>query len=57
VERDHAMAALKAHEAGLKRLGARRLYLFGSLCGGEARDTSDADLFFHYEEGKFGLFA
>jgi predicted nucleotidyltransferase len=44
------MAALKAHEAGLKRLGARRLYLFGSLCGGEARDTSDADLFFTKKE-------
>jgi predicted nucleotidyltransferase len=56
MERDHAIATLKAHEAELRRLGVRRLYLFGSTARGEARDNSDVDLFFDYEEGKFGLF-
>jgi uncharacterized protein len=56
MERDHAIATLKAHEAELKQLGVQRLYLFGSTARGEAWDTSDVDLFFDYEEGKFGLF-
>jgi predicted nucleotidyltransferase len=56
MERDHAIATLKAHEAELKQLGVQRLYLFGSTARGEARDASDVDLFFDYEEGKFGLF-
>jgi predicted nucleotidyltransferase len=47
---------LKAHDTQLKQLGVQRLYLFGSTARGEARDTSDVDLFFDYEEGKFGLF-
>ncbi len=56
MERDAAIARLKAHEAELKRLGVRSLYLFGSTARGEARDNSDVDLFFDYEKGKFGLF-
>ena len=56
MERDQAIAKLKAHEAELKRLGVQQLYLFGSTARGEARDPSDVDLFFDYEEGKFGLF-
>ena len=56
MERDHAIATLKAHDAELKQLGVKRLYLFGSTARGEAGDTSDVDLFFDYEEGKFGLF-
>jgi predicted nucleotidyltransferase len=47
---------LKAHEAALRQLGVQRLFLFGSTARGEAGDTSDVDLFFDYEEGKFGLF-
>jgi uncharacterized protein len=46
-----AMAALKAHEAELKRLGVEHLYLFGSTARGEARVTSDVDLFFDHERG------
>jgi uncharacterized protein len=56
MDRDAALATLKAHEAELKRLGVRSLYLFGSTARGEARDDSDVDLFFDYEKGKFGLF-
>jgi predicted nucleotidyltransferase len=56
MDRETAIARLKAHEAELKRLGVRSLYLFGSTARGEARDDSDVDLFFDYEKGKFGLF-
>jgi predicted nucleotidyltransferase len=56
MDRATAIAALKAHEGELKRLGVEHLYLFGSTARGEARDDSDVDLFFDYEKGKFGLF-
>ena len=56
MERDAAIATLKAHEAELKRLGVEHLYLFGSTARGDARDDSDVDLFFDYERGKLGLF-
>jgi predicted nucleotidyltransferase len=56
MERDQAIAKLKEHEAELKQLGVESLYLFGSTARGEARSDSDVDLFFDYQEGKFGLF-
>jgi predicted nucleotidyltransferase len=56
MQRDVAIATLKAHEAELKRLGVERLYLFGSTARDEARDDSDVDLFFDYPRGEFGLF-
>ena len=56
MDREHAISKLKEHEAELKRLGVQRLYLFGSTAHDEAREDSDVDLFFDYEEGKFGLF-
>jgi predicted nucleotidyltransferase len=56
MERDAAIATLKAHEAELKKLGVEHLYLFGSTARDEARDDSDVDLFFDYEKGKLGLF-
>ena len=56
MNRDVAIATLKAHEAELKRLGVDHLYLFGSTARQEARDDSDIDLFFDYPRGKFGLF-
>ncbi len=55
-ERDHAIATLKAHQTQLMQLGVQSLYLFGSTARGQARDDSDVDLFFDYQEGKFGLF-
>ena len=56
MERDAAIATLKAHEAELKRLGVEHLYLFGSTARGEARNDSDVDLFFDYPRGKFGVY-
>jgi predicted nucleotidyltransferase len=56
MQRDQAIAKLKAHEAELKLLGVQHLYLFGSTARGEARDDSDVDLFFDHERGKLGLF-
>lgn len=56
MDRDTAMAPLRAHEAELKRLGVERLFLFGSTARGEARDDSDVDLFFDHPLGSMGLF-
>jgi predicted nucleotidyltransferase len=56
MERSEAIARLREHEAELKQLGVRHLYLFGSTARGDAREDSDVDLFFDYEEGKLGLF-
>ncbi len=55
-ERHQAIAKLGEHQAELKRLGVESLYLFGSTVRDEARPDSDIDLFFDYQEGKFGLF-
>jgi len=56
MERDIAVATLRAHEGALRQLGVRRLYLFGSTARGEARERSDVDLFFDYDKGKLSLF-
>jgi predicted nucleotidyltransferase len=56
MKRDEAIARLRQHEADLKRLGVQHLYLFGSTARDEGKEDSDVDLFFDYENGKFGLF-
>ncbi len=56
MERDEAIKRLRQHEAELKQLGVKHLYLFGSTARGEAQADSDVDLFFDYEKGKLGLF-
>ena len=56
MDRDTAIATLRAHEPALRELGVRHLYLFGSTARGEARETSDVDLFFDYEPGTLSLF-
>ncbi len=55
MERDEAISRLKQHEANLKRMGVKSLYLFGSTVRGDARPDSDVDLFFDYEKGTLGL--
>jgi predicted nucleotidyltransferase len=56
MQREIAIAKLKAHEAELKQLGVAHLYLFGSTARNSAQQDSDVDLFFDYERGKLGLF-
>jgi predicted nucleotidyltransferase len=56
MQADEAIGRLKQHEAELRDLGIRRLYLFGSTVRGAAREDSDVDLFFDYERGELGLF-
>lgn len=56
MNRDAAISRLKEHEAELRRLGVQSLYLFGSTARDEAGPKSDVDLFFDYEEGRFGLY-
>jgi uncharacterized protein len=56
MKRTQAITRLRDHKAELKRFGVQHLYLFGSMARYEAREDSDVDLFFDYEEGKLGLF-
>ncbi len=56
MQRDAAIARLRASEAELKQLGVEHLYLFGSTARDTAREDSDVDLFFDYPRGRFGLF-
>jgi predicted nucleotidyltransferase len=56
MDRNQVTSTLTEHEAALKHLGVQSLYLFGSTARGETRSDSDVDLFFDYQEGKFGLF-
>ncbi|WP_428486584.1 nucleotidyltransferase family protein [Rhodopila sp.] len=56
MQRDEAIGKLRQHEAELKKLGVKHLFLFGSTASGAARADSDVDLFFDYEKGALGLF-
>ena len=56
MKRDEAISKLRRHEAELRQLGVVSLYLFGSTMRGDADEGSDADLFFDYQRGQFGLF-
>jgi uncharacterized protein len=56
MNREAAVARLRAHEAELRRLGVQHLYLFGSTARNEAGADSDVDLFFDHERGKLSLF-
>jgi predicted nucleotidyltransferase len=51
MNREDALARLKAHEAELKALGVEHLFLFGSTARGEAREDSDVDLFLTTRRG------
>ena len=56
MQRDDAIAKLRAHEAELKQLGVEHLYLFGSTARDNAQQESDVDLFFDYDRAKLSLF-
>lgn len=56
MKREEAIDRLSKRQAELQKLGVKSLYLFGSTARDKAREDSDVDLFFDYEEGNFGLF-
>jgi uncharacterized protein len=51
-----AISRLRARQADLRRAGVTGLYLFGSTARDQAHADSDVDLFFDYENDRFGLF-
>ena len=54
LSRDAAVAQLKAHEAGLRKLGVTSLRIFGSTARDEAGPNSDLDVYVEHGPG-FGL--
>ena len=46
------LAAIQGHVDELRRLGARRVGVFGSFARGEARADSDVDVYVEFEEDK-----
>jgi uncharacterized protein len=52
VNRNDAIARLKACADAVKARGATSLYLFGSTARGEAKVDSDIDMFIDYDPGK-----
>jgi predicted nucleotidyltransferase len=48
VNRDQAIAALKAGEAELRRCGVRHAAVFGSVARGEAGPSSDIDILIRF---------
>ena len=55
MDRERIIATLRSHAVDLRRLGASRLFLFGSVARGEAGPASDVDLFFDFEDTRFSL--
>jgi predicted nucleotidyltransferase len=55
MDRDQTLSTLRGHAADLRRLGAARLYLFGSVARNEAGPASDVDFFFDYDRPGFSL--
>ncbi|WP_119422751.1 nucleotidyltransferase family protein [Desertibaculum subflavum] len=57
MDRQLAIASLKAHAPALRAMGASALYLFGSTARGDAGPASDLDIFVEHESAaKFSLF-
>ena len=46
---------MRRHASDLRRLGAARLFLFGSVARDDAGAGSDVDLFFDFEDPRFSL--
>ena len=55
MEKNAALARLRGHAEQLRAQGVATLYLFGSTARDEARQESDVDLFFEYDDPKFSL--
>jgi predicted nucleotidyltransferase len=58
MNREHAIAVLRAHEGELRRRGVRRAALFGSVARGSATAASDIDILIEIEpDAPIDLFA
>jgi predicted nucleotidyltransferase len=55
MRRDDVIRSLREHQAEIRRLGVRALYLFGSTARDDARPGSDVDLYFDYDDPTFSL--
>jgi len=55
MSRDQILAILRRHAHDLRRLGASRLFLFGSASRNEAGPASDVDLFFDFDDPRFSI--
>ncbi len=51
MDREQAIAVLRAHEGELRRRGVRRAALFGSVARGSATAASDIDIMIELEPG------
>jgi predicted nucleotidyltransferase len=51
-----AVRILREHEADLKKMGVKSLYMFGSTIRGEQREDSDVDMFFDYQREGMTIF-
>jgi len=56
MERSEALRIISAHEEEIKRLGVRRLALFGSVARDETEPESDVDLLVEFDDRPIGLF-
>lgn len=52
MKRQEAISLLSGNADVIRSLGVDALYLFGSTARDEAREGSDVDLFFDYEDGR-----
>jgi len=55
MDRDQAIARIKAIEPTIRAMGASALYLFGSTARNEATPSSDVDIFVDRAPGKLGF--
>ncbi|HEY1426786.1 MAG TPA: nucleotidyltransferase family protein [Caulobacteraceae bacterium] len=55
MRRDDVVRRLRQHQAEIRRLGVRSLYLFGSAARDDARPDSDIDPYFDYDDPRFSL--
>ena len=57
MDKNETIARLQKRADAVRALGATSLYLFGSIARGEARETSDIDLFIDYDpDSRFNAF-
>ncbi len=50
--KEHILALIQEHQSQIRRLGVRRLGLFGSFVRGQQRDDSDIDILAEFETGR-----